>query len=159
MTTQVPGSLAPSFVFLNEHRFDGAYSMQGKWFARESGPTIPITSPTDGSAIANVAAFTRDEVDATYAFAKQAQRSWVRQSVDQRAAYLHRYADALEAHADWIVDGLMAEIAKSRRDSREEVSRSADLIRFTAEDGRRLSGELYLGDAFPKGRRGKLGLS
>lgn len=159
MTTQIPGSLAPSFVFLNDHRFDGPFSMQGKWFHRESGPTIAIGSPTDGSTIANVAAFTREEVDATYEFARQSQRSWMRQSVDQRAVYLHRYADALEAHSEWIVDGLMQEIAKNRRDSREEVSRSADLIRFTAEDGRRLSGELYFGDAFPKGRRGKLGLS
>ncbi len=159
MATVAGAGLAPPFTFLDDHRLEGPHSFLGEWRVRGDDPSILIKSPVDGSDVARVAAFTRAEVDQVFANAAAAQRAWAKQSIDFRAQALHRFAAALEAHTDFIVDILMAEIAKSRRDSREEVTRSADLINFTAEEGRRMSGDLYFGDAFHKGKRGKLGLS
>jgi glyceraldehyde-3-phosphate dehydrogenase (NADP+) len=76
--------------------------------------------------------------------------------VGERAAWLNRAAVLLEDHVDTLAALLSREIAKSRKDSREEVLRSADFIRFTAEEGKRLYGETLPGDSFPGSSRSKV---
>jgi glyceraldehyde-3-phosphate dehydrogenase (NADP+) len=54
---------------------------------------------------------------------------------------------------------LIVEIAKAGKEARDEVIRSADFLRFTAEEGRRMQGESLMGDAFPGYRRNKIGMA
>ena len=58
--------------------------------------------------------------------------------------------------ADLLAAGLDKQALK---DSLDEVRRSADFLRFTAEEGKRLAGESFFGDAFPGFRRNKLGFN
>ncbi|HKC74530.1 MAG TPA: NADP-dependent glyceraldehyde-3-phosphate dehydrogenase [Chloroflexota bacterium] len=131
----------------------------GQWRAHDPARAITITAPADGAPLGVVPALARQEIDALMEHAALAQPPWAARPVGERAAWLDRAADLLEDHADTLAALLSREIAKNRKDSREEVLRSADFIRFTAEEGKRLHGETLLGDSFPGYSRSKVGLT
>ncbi|MBI4495119.1 MAG: NADP-dependent glyceraldehyde-3-phosphate dehydrogenase [Chloroflexi bacterium] len=140
----------------------GEYSlalMNGELRPCPVGREIAIHSPTDGTLLGQVAALTHDEIDAALASAAGAQPAWAERPVEQRAAVLERAADLLLEHAPTVARCLEREIAKRRSDSLDEVRRSADFLRFTAEEGKRLSGESFFGDAFPGFKRNKIGFT
>jgi glyceraldehyde-3-phosphate dehydrogenase (NADP+) len=153
-------------VSLQHDIFDGfrsdegeyRYLRDGEWHRAASGRTIAITSPTDGAPVGRVQALSREEIDELFARAAAAQPAWEETPVERRATILHRAADLLEDNADTLAGVLVREIAKNRKDSRDEVVRSADFIRHTAEEGKRLAGEAVNADSFPGFKRNKIGL-
>src|SRR5919199_5282542 len=128
----------------------------GQWRAHDPARAITITAPADGAALGVVPALSRQEIDALMEDAALAQPAWAARLVGERSAWLDRAAGLLEDHVDTLAALLSREIAKSRKDSRDEVLRSADFIRFTAEEGKRLYGETLLGDSFPGSSRSKV---
>ena len=147
------------FEGLHDDRRQYRVYRDGAWTDRWSGRTITITSPIDNSRVGDVPALTRDEIDQVFAAAVAAQPAWAARDVDERSAILHRVADLFVEHADEIAEVLVREIAKNRKDSREEVVRSADFIRYTAEEGRRMAGETLFGDSFPGSTKNKIGFT
>lgn len=129
----------------------------GDWLPRE-GDTIPIGSPVDGSLVGEVPSLSREEIDGIFQRAQAAQKGWAHASLEERAQCLHRTAQLLEENCDALASVLMREIAKARKDARDEVLRSAQYIHFTAEEGRRLKGEMILGDSFAPANRNKVAL-
>src|SRR5688572_4535455 len=100
---------------------------------------LPIHSPVDGTLLGSVPAVTHQEIDAVFARAAAAQPAWAERPVEQRAAVLDRAADLLLEHPHALALCLEREIGKRRSDSLDEVRRSADFLRFTAEEGKRLA--------------------
>jgi glyceraldehyde-3-phosphate dehydrogenase (NADP+) len=138
---------------------DGSYSLLGERHDPVAAQTIDILSPVDGSVVGRVHEFTPDEIDAIVATAGHEQPAWGDRPVDERGRILHRAADLLEERAGDIAELLVMEIAKARKDSRDEVLRSADFIRFTAEEAKRVIGDSQFSDAFPRQARNKLSVS
>lgn len=134
------------------------YLLDGEWRESASGRTIEITSPSDGAPVGRVQALSTAEIDQLFERAVAAQPAWEATPVERRATILQKAADLLVANVDVLAEVLVREVAKNRRDSRDEVLRSADFIRHTAEEGKRLTGEALLGDAFPGHKRSKIGL-
>ncbi len=130
----------------------------GQWADYNEGRTIAITSPVDGSLVGYVPALSQADIDQVFRRAQAAQKGWAQASLEERAQALHRAAQLLEENSETLVAILMKEIAKARRDARDEVLRSAQYIRFTAEEGRRLKGEMLLGDSFAPSNRNKMAL-
>jgi glyceraldehyde-3-phosphate dehydrogenase (NADP+) len=135
------------------------YLFGGEWRPCIPGRTIEVRSPVDGSLVGEVQALNTAEIGAVLADAAAAQKDWAARPVEQRAAILHKTADLLEERVEPLAELLMREIAKNRKDSREEVVRSAEFIRFTAEEAKRLGGESYFSDAFPGFKRDKIGFT
>jgi glyceraldehyde-3-phosphate dehydrogenase (NADP+) len=135
------------------------YLSDGEWRPCIPGRTIEVRSPVDGALVGEVQALNTTEIDVILAEAKATQKGWEARPVEQRAAILHTAADLLEQHAEALAELLVREIAKSHKDSRDEVVRSADFIRFTAEEAKRLGGESFFGDAFPGFKRNKVGFT
>lgn len=138
---------------------NGEYRLDERWHQSPEGQTITIKSPEDGAPVGKVHAFTRAEIDTVMERAADAQKTWGQTPVDWRAGVLDRAADLLESKADFFASVLVAEIAKSRKESRDEIVRTADFLRFTAEEGRRMQGESLRGDAFPGYKRNKVGMA
>jgi glyceraldehyde-3-phosphate dehydrogenase (NADP+) len=138
---------------------DGSYILLGERRAPVDGQTLEITSPVDGSVVGKVHEFTSDEIDQVFAAAHDGQLKWQEEPLDKRARVLDDVADALEDNLEELAEVLMMEVAKSRKDSRDEISRTADFIRFTAEDGKRIIGEAQFSDSFPRQSRNKLSIS
>ncbi len=131
----------------------------GRWVSYDSDRTITIHSPVDGSLVGVVPALSEETIDEVFQRAHDAQKGWAEAGLEERVGCLYRAADLMEKHADDLVEVLGWEIAKNRKDAREEAIRSAQYLRFTAEEGRRMHGEMMRGDAFAPFARKKIALT
>ena len=77
------------------------------------------------------------------------------QSVE-RAAYLHKTAAILERDKEEIGTILAKEVAKGIKAAIGEVVRTADLIRYAAEEGLRITGQAMEGGGFEAASKNKL---
>lgn len=109
---------------------NGAYKWHcaGKWAESTSGKTVGVINPSTRQKEFEVQACTREEVDAAFAAAKEAQRAWARTPLWQRAAVLHKAAGFMRQHAQPMADALVKEIAKPAKDSMSEVLRCASFL-------------------------------
>lgn len=135
------------------------YRIAGEWRPADRERLLDVVSPFDGAVVGRVHEYSREEIDEVFASGRRAQPRWAARPVTERADVLHRFADFLEADAARIGDVLMREVAKARKDAVEEVVRSADYVRHTAEDAKRLIGESQFSDSFPGQARNKLAIA
>ena len=119
---------------------------------------VPSVSPFDGEVLARVAQADEHDVDRAVAVADAAWRAHRRTPGHERAAWLRKAADLVEAASDDLVDTLIALVGKPRRLSAFEVSRGVALLRQCAEEISRLHGENLALDGVPGGD-GRWGLT
>ncbi|RYL92191.1 NADP-dependent glyceraldehyde-3-phosphate dehydrogenase [Sporolactobacillus sp. THM19-2] len=132
--------------------------LAGEWKKSSSGETIAIQSPYLHDTIGRVQAVTQDEVDQAIKAAHKAQKEWASLSLSERGAFLNRWADELVKNEQDIARSVMKEVGKGFKDSRKEVVRTADLIRYTVQEALHMHGESLRGDGFPGGPQKKLGI-
>lgn len=128
--------------------------VNGEW--KTSANEISIYAPADEELLGTVPAMSREDVDALMTSAKAALPAWRALSYVERAAYLHKAADILMRDKDKIGLILAKEIAKGYKASVAEVVRTAEIIRFAAEEGLRLSGEVLEGGSFEAASKKKI---
>ncbi len=110
--------------------------VNGEWVSSEN--SIEIFSPINDESLGTVPAMTRAEVDAAMAAGRAALPAWAALTVYERAQYLHKAADIIERDKEEMATILAKEISKAYNASLTEVIRTADLIRYAAEEGIRL---------------------
>ncbi|WP_373953875.1 NADP-dependent glyceraldehyde-3-phosphate dehydrogenase [Exiguobacterium acetylicum] len=132
------------------------FLLDGQWHESESKETIEISSPYKEDLVGRVQAMTKPEVDRAIASARAAQAEWAKQPANKRAELLHAWATELEKRADEIGEVIMREVGKGRADGVKEVKRTAEIIRYTAEEGLRFDGQMMQGDSFPGGSAKKI---
>ncbi len=130
--------------------------VNGAWQATQT--TIPILSPIDGAELGGMPAMTRTEVDDAIASCVAAQKPWARKSLYERGDILLQGAQLLRANAPEIADLLTREIAKDHKSCLLEVTRTADLIQATVEQGKALVGEVVQGGVLDADTRHKTAL-
>lgn len=130
--------------------------VNGEWITSATNETIIINSPIDGSVVGQIPAMSKEEADIAIHGVKEAQKKWAQLPLNERADILHKAADILEERADEIAKILTKEIAKDFKSSVSEVIRTAEFIRFTAEEGKRVQGETLYGDVFSGFSRKKM---
>ncbi|HWO97241.1 MAG TPA: NADP-dependent glyceraldehyde-3-phosphate dehydrogenase [Bacillus sp. (in: firmicutes)] len=131
----------------------------GEWKESQSGETIDILSPYLHEVIGKVQAITKAEVDEAIRSAHEAQKAWAEASLQQRAAYLYKWADELVNMQEEIAEIIMKEVGKGRKDAQKEVVRTADFIRYTIEEALHMHGESMRGDSFPGGAASKVAIT
>ena len=124
------------------------YLMNGKWHEGTNEP-MSVYCPTDGTVMGKIQAMSKEEVDKVFENAKSAQKMWAQTPINKRAEILHRAADLLEEHTAELAEVLSKEIAKDIDSAISEIKRTADFIRFTADEGKHLEGETVGADHFP----------
>lgn len=139
-------------------RLDGSYTLVGDSRPPDPDRTLDVTSPVDGSVLGQVHEFSTAEIDIVMSACQAEQPGWAAEPVHERVAVLHRFATLLE-DCEPLAELIVMEIAKSRKDARDELVRSADLIRFTADEAGRMVGEAQFSDAFPRQSRTKLAVT
>ncbi len=90
--------------------------------------------------------------------ASAAQGSWGSTEVYKRAEILHEWAEQLVKKQDQIGEVISKEVGKNLASAVKEVVRTADLIRYTAEEGCRIHGELLKGDSSKGGSSNKMAM-
>lgn len=124
-------------------------SIDGCWRPSQTGKTIEIFSPIDGTLLGKVPSMTKEEVDEVMMSSKKAQKIWKETPLIERAQILNQAAFLLRQHKEEIAQVLVKEIAKDIKSSIAEVERTADFLLFTADAAKQMKGEMLQADAFP----------
>ncbi|HEU9842650.1 TPA: NADP-dependent glyceraldehyde-3-phosphate dehydrogenase [Streptococcus pneumoniae] len=128
--------------------------VNGKW--KSSEQEITIYSPINQEELGTVPAMTQTEADEAMQAARAALPAWRALSAVERAAYLHKTAAILERDKEEIGTILAKEVAKRIKAAIGEVVRTADLIRYAAEEGLRITGQAMEGGGFEAASKNKL---
>lgn len=107
----------------------------GVWGAGGSGGELVVHDPADGSPVTTVPVATADEVAKAVEAARGAAAEWAATAPAERAAALHRAADAVEAVADELAQATTAEMGKPLDDARGGVAAGIGTLRQYAELG------------------------
>lgn len=130
--------------------------VNGKW--KSSEQEITIYSPINQEELGTVPAMTQTEADEAMQAARAALPAWRALSAVERAAYLHKTAAILERDKEEIGTILAKEVAKGIKAAIGEVVRTADLIRYAAEEGLRITGQAMEGGGFEAASKNKLAI-
>ncbi|HGL8445649.1 TPA: NADP-dependent glyceraldehyde-3-phosphate dehydrogenase [Streptococcus pneumoniae] len=128
--------------------------VNGEW--KSSEQEITIYSPINQEELGTVPAMTQTEADEAMQAARAALPAWRALSAIERAAYLHKTAAILERDKEKIGTILAKEVAKGIKAAIGEVVRTADLIRYAAEEGLRITGQAMEGGGFEAASKNKL---
>ena len=128
--------------------------VNGEW--KSSEKEIKIYSPINQEELGTVPAMSQAEVDEAMKAARAALPAWRALSAVERAAYLHKTAAILERDKEEIGTILAKEVAKGIKAAIGEVVRTADLIRYAAEEGLRITGQAMEGGGFEATSKNKL---
>lgn len=130
--------------------------VNGEW--KLSDNDIKIYAPATGEELGSVPAMSQEDVDYVYETARAAQPAWRALSYVERAAYLHKAADILVRDAEKIGSILSKEVAKGYKAAVSEVIRTAEIVRYAAEEGVRMEGEVLEGGSFDAASKKKIAI-
>ena len=117
--------------------------IDGEWCDAASGATVEATSPATGESLGPVAEGDREDARRAIAAANAAFPSWAARTGFERAALLHRVADACERRADELARVLTLDQGKPLKAEAEvEVGELIEFFRMAAEDGKRIHGTI-----------------
>ncbi|GAK72988.1 succinate-semialdehyde dehydrogenase [Agrobacterium rubi TR3 = NBRC 13261] len=116
--------------------------IDGHWCDALGGQTAVIHDPATGEPVGTSSIATAADVDAAVASATKAFPVWSGMHADERAQIMHRAANLIEQRIDQIADLLTREQGKPVPDSKKEIAFGVEVIRYYAEEGRRIYGSL-----------------
>lgn len=135
------------------------YLVNGQWRVSQSGKTIKVVSPIDGETVGEIGFLSQEEAEEAVVAAREAQKGWENTLIHERVEIILKAAQILTEQVDFLTDLIISEIGKPRKEAKDEVIRTADLINYYAEEGRRLTGETLSSDAFPGYKKVKLAIA
>lgn len=116
--------------------------IDGRWQDALAGDTAVIHDPATGEPVGTSSIAKAADVDAAVAAATRAFPAWAGMHPDKRAQIMHRAADLIAERIDLIADVLTREQGKPVPDSKKEIAFGIEVIRYYAEEGRRVHGSL-----------------
>lgn len=128
---------------------------RGEWAHGHSG-AITVKAPADGTVLGTIPSLQKDEIDLYLQSARDAQKIWAAKPVNERARILRKAAQILDENADEIGGVLSEEISKGLSSAVGEVRRTADFIRFTADQGELAEGRSVGSENFPHFQKDKI---
>ncbi len=93
--------------------------INNEWVPASDGATYEVKNPANGELLAKCAEATKEDVDKAVQAANEAFKTWKKVPVAERAGYLLKIADALEAHKDFFA---MAETLDNGKPIRETAN-------------------------------------
>jgi acyl-CoA reductase-like NAD-dependent aldehyde dehydrogenase len=130
--------------------------LEGQW--QDRAKRFEVRNPFSGEVIDTVPQCTAEDVDRAVASAVAGAKAMRRLSGHDRYLILHKLAAALETHHERLARLLSSEEGKTLAEARNEVTRSVQTMECSAEEAKRLGGEVVPLDGAPGGQ-GKLGFT
>ncbi len=128
----------------------------GQWVDRAE--KIEVKNPFDGSVIGTVPRATIDDVDAAVAGAVEGAAVMRRMPAYERYQILRRAAELMEQRTDELGRLISQEEGKTLKEGRAEAARARETIELSAEEAKRLYGEVLPLDGASNGG-GKFGFT
>jgi NAD-dependent aldehyde dehydrogenases len=121
--------------------------IDGAWVPSRTGALFANINPADTTdVVGQFQASTREDAEAAVASAAAAFDGWRRTSISKRARLLMDAAAYMDAHVAQFAEELTREEGKPLPQSRDEVQRAAQTLRFYAVEGQSLTGETFVND-------------
>ena len=125
--------------------------VDGAWTGSASGETFTAESPATGEPIGEIPQGSREDAQRAIDAANRASAAWSRATAFERAAAMHRVADAVDERREELAHTLTLDQGKPLHESYDEVEELIQYWRNAAEDGKRLEGRLA--NSFTPGKR------
>ncbi len=115
--------------------------IDGTWQDADSGETVEVTNPADGSVLGTVpkmgAAETRRAIEA----AEKAFPAWAAKTAKERATILRRWYDLMMENQDDLGKLMTLEQGKPLAEAKGEIAYGGSFIEWFAEEGKRIYGD------------------
>ncbi len=128
----------------------GKLFIDGEWV--DSATSMDVTNKYDGSVIGRVCVATPEQVDRATDAAYEARGEMASLTAHKRGDILDKVSTLIKREAKEIATLITRESGKAVFFSRGEVTRGAETFKFSADEARRLSGELIPFDAAASGK-------
>lgn len=112
------------------------------WHDASDAATIDVSNPFNGEIIGNVPSLTTVDVNDAVAASHEAQITWAAKTAKERAELLQKWADLIDANKEDLAIIMTAEQGKPLTESRGEVGYANSFIRWFAEEGKRVYGDV-----------------
>ena len=112
------------------------------WHAASDESTIDVSNPFNGDIIGTVPSLTTDDVNDSVVASHEAQITWAAKTPKERAELLQKWADLIDANKEDLAIIMTAEQGKPLTESRGEVGYANSFIRWFAEEGKRIYGDV-----------------
>ncbi len=132
MTTKTP-----TRSLLREEAF-----IHGRWTPATGGRSFPVYDPADNTLIGQVPDMTLADVEAAVLAAHAAFPAWRDTPAGERAVLLKRWFDLVNANARELGELMTRECGKPLAESLAEIKYGASFIEWSAEQARRVNGEI-----------------
>ncbi|CAO3427388.1 NAD-dependent succinate-semialdehyde dehydrogenase [Azospirillum doebereinerae] len=121
---------------------DLGFFIDGDWVAPSDAALAPVANPATGEILAHLPLAGAADLDAALDSARQGFRTWRKVPAYDRAKLLRRAADLIRERLEHIALILTLEQGKPLVEARAEVSGSADMFEWFADEGRRACGRV-----------------
>ena len=139
-----------------EHDATAAYALDRGYVAgltrrivSSTGRTAPVWSPVGGIPLAHLPQSSPADVAEAFARARRAQVAWARTSLDERSAALLRLHDVVLDRQEELIDLVVWESGKARKDAYLEVAHVALTARYYARTAHEHLDTRRVGGMFP----------
>ena len=112
------------------------------WHGASDDATIDVSNPFNSEIIGSVPSLTTDDVNDAVAASHEAQITWAAKTPKERAELLQKWADLIDANKEDLAIIMTAEQGKPLTESRGEVGYANSFIRWFAEEGKRVYGDV-----------------
>ncbi len=112
------------------------------WHAASDEATIEVSNPFNGEVIGTIPSLTTNDVNDAVAASHDAQITWAAKTPKERAELLQKWADLIDANKEDLAIIMTAEQGKPLNESRGEVGYANSFIRWFAEEGKRVYGDV-----------------
>lgn len=118
--------------------------INGAWLSSQAGNTIAVANPCTGEVEYKVVQSTTADVESAINSSYEALKAWKKTPVADRVVFQKKAAESMRQNTDLLAQTLAKELGRPIAACEMEIKRSADLLDFYAEEGKRLKGEIPL---------------
>ena len=112
------------------------------WHGASDDATIDVSNPFNSEIIGSVPSLTTDDINDAVAASHEAQITWAAKTPKERAELLQKWADLIDVNKEDLAIIMTAEQGKPLTESRGEVGYANSFIRWFAEEGKRVYGDV-----------------
>lgn len=116
--------------------------IDGQWVNADNSETFPVTNPANGEHLADVASVGAAETRRAIEAADRAMVGWKALPAKVRSDLLERWHDLIIENTEDLAVLMTAEQGKTLAESRGEVAYGASYIKWFAEEGKRIYGDV-----------------
>lgn len=112
------------------------------WHGASDSATIEVTNPFSGDVIGTIPSLTTQDVNDAVAYSHEVQAAWAAKTPQERASLLQKWADLIDDNKEDLAIIMTAEQGKPLTESRGEIGYANSFIRWFAEEGKRVYGDI-----------------